>query len=101
MKKEEVIEKRKCRFCDGEAQLQSDFPLCTKHALQFQSFSEKKQEMRVERNEDMRVLERMAKLNPGLVKCPGCGGTLFIHHWHKSEEARIPVFKCPNCGFMG
>lgn len=65
-------------------------------------FKEKKKEIYAECREDMRVLERLAKLNPELVRCPRCNSSgMEINHWEKESENRlIPVFKCKICGFM-
>jgi ssDNA-binding Zn-finger/Zn-ribbon topoisomerase 1 len=50
--------------------------------------------------EEMRVVEKMAKLNPGIIKCPSCGGPLKVHHWKREGKFRVPFFKCA-CGFLG
>jgi predicted RNA-binding Zn-ribbon protein involved in translation (DUF1610 family) len=65
-------------------------------------FIQKKKDM-VEKEEDMRVLEKLLVLNPGFIKCPSCKGELKIHHWEKSRgpATRIPFFKCKECGFLG
>jgi predicted RNA-binding Zn-ribbon protein involved in translation (DUF1610 family) len=68
---------------------------------QLESFRQKKKEMGVTHKEDMRVIERLVKLNPGIVKCPNCGEPLEVHHWVREEEVRIPIFKCRACGFLG
>ncbi len=92
----------KCSFCDGEAEsTHFDLPACKKHSLEFRLFKEKKIEMRVGLDDDMRVVERMMRLNPGIVKCPCCEGALVVHHWKASSEGRVPFFKCPACEFLG
>jgi ferredoxin-like protein FixX len=68
---------------------------------QLESFKEKKKRMGVVEEDDMRVIERLAKLNPGIIKCPTCGGPLEVHHWEKDGRLRIPYFKCVRCGFLG
>jgi hypothetical protein len=68
---------------------------------QLESFRQKKKEMGVTHEEDMRVIERLVKLNPGIVKCPKCRGALEVHHWVREGNLRIPIFKCRGCGFLG
>jgi hypothetical protein len=93
----------KCSFCDGAAEsTHFNLPTCRKHSIEFTVFKEKKAEMAVELDEDMRVVERMVKLNPGLVKCPCCGGNLDVHHWKVvGNGKREPLFKCTICEFLG
>jgi len=64
-------------------------------------FREKKREIYAECREDVRILERLAKLNPELVRCPKCGGGMEVNHWEKeSEDKLLPFFKCRVCGFL-
>lgn len=51
--------------------------------------------------EEMRVIERMVKLNPGLISCPSCGGKVEVHHWKRIGKKMVPIFKCKECGFIG
>lgn len=92
----------KCRFCDGTAEsTHFDLPTCKRHSVEFTVFKEKKSEMMVEAEEDMRVVERMLKLNPGLAKCPCCGGNLDVHHWKVAGKGKWePLFKCTKCEFL-
>ncbi len=71
-------------------------------AFKVKLFLEKKKDM-AEKEEDMRVIEKLLVLNPGFIKCPSCQGALKIHHWEKSgrPSTRIPFFKCEECGFLG
>ncbi len=71
-------------------------------ALKVKIFLEKKKDM-VEKEEDMRAIEKLLVLNPGLVRCPTCRGELKIHHWGNAGKprTRIPFFKCHGCGFLG
>ncbi|MBU2559554.1 hypothetical protein KKA03_01510 [archaeon] len=71
-------------------------------ALAVKLFLEKKKDMS-EKEEDMRVIEKLLFLNPGFIKCPSCGGQLKIHHWEKSTRpgTKTPFFKCSECGFLG
>ncbi|MEE9594307.1 MAG: recombinase zinc beta ribbon domain-containing protein [Candidatus Hydrothermarchaeales archaeon] len=93
----------KCSFCDGNAEsTHFEFSTCKKHSLEFVVFKEKKSDMAVEIDEDMRVVERMVKLNPGLAKCPCCGGSLDVHHWKVVEKGKKePLFRCSKCEFLG
>ncbi len=93
----------KCSFCDGAAEsTHFDLPTCKKHSVEFVVFKDKKSEMAVDVDEDMRVVERMVKLNPGLTKCPCCSGNLEVHHWKVVEKRRRePIFKCTKCEFLG
>ncbi len=68
---------------------------------EFETFLKKKQEMEVEGLEDMRVMERMARLNPALIRCPSCGKGMQVHHWAKKDGKRVPFFKCTGCRFLG
>ncbi len=71
-------------------------------AFKVKLFLEKKKDM-VEKAEDMRVIEKLLVLNPGFIRCPSCKGELKIHHWENSgpPSAKIPFFKCIECGFLG
>ena len=71
-------------------------------ALKVKLFLEKKKDM-AEKEEDMRVIEKLLVSNPGFIRCPSCQGELKIHHWEKSRRpsTRIPFFKCKECGFLG
>ncbi len=93
---------RKCNFCDNPADsIHFDIPTCSRHSSEFEVFEGKKNEMSTALDDEMRVVERMVKLNPGLVKCPSCGGNLSVHHWKSINGLRAPVFKCQACDFMG
>jgi hypothetical protein len=95
----------KCSFCSNEAAgLITEFRLnlCPKHLRRFQRFLEVKREAETELIEDMRVLERLVKLNPRMVTCPGCGSSsIEIHHWERRGKKNVPIFKCRSCDFMG
>ncbi len=71
-------------------------------ALKVKLFMEKKKDM-IEKEEDMRTIEKLLVLNPDFMRCPSCKGELKIHHWEKSgrPNAKIPFFKCKECGFLG
>ncbi len=69
--------------------------------MQLETFLKKKKEMLVSDLEEMRVVERMIKLNPQLIKCPSCGGRVEVHHWKKLGKKLVPIFKCKECGFIG
>ncbi len=71
-------------------------------ALNVKTFLKKKKDM-IEREEDLRAIEKLLILNPGLIMCPTCHDKLKIHHWEKAggSGTRIPFFKCNNCGFLG
>lgn len=91
-----------CKFCRNAANENAkyDFPTCEKHRHEIDAFFEKKKEMLVE-FDDMRALERFAKLNPDIVCCPCCGGGMQIHHWKAQKNIRVPIFKCAKCEFLG
>ncbi|NOZ82592.1 MAG: hypothetical protein GXN98_02060 [Euryarchaeota archaeon] len=94
----------KCFYCSNEAAgLITEFrlTLCPKHMRRFRRFLRAKREAEVELVEDMRVIERLVKLNPRLISCPGCGSSIEIHHWERRGRKNVPVFKCRSCGFMG
>jgi predicted RNA-binding Zn-ribbon protein involved in translation (DUF1610 family) len=67
---------------------------------EFDLFLKKKKEMTAEGKEEMRLLERMAKLNPWLVPCPSCGRGMEIHHWEGRGRRKTPFFKCQHCSFI-
>ncbi len=71
-------------------------------ALKVKIFLERKKDM-VEKEEDLRSIEKLLALNPGFIMCPSCHGELKIHHWEKAGKpgTRIPFFKCHDCGFLG
>ncbi len=69
--------------------------------MNLETFLRKKGEMMVSELEEMRVIERMVKLNPGLISCPSCGGKVEVHHWKRIGKKKVPIFKCKECGFIG
>ncbi|MEE8167270.1 MAG: hypothetical protein V3T58_00155 [Candidatus Hydrothermarchaeales archaeon] len=92
----------KCNFCDSTADsMHFGHHTCEKHSLEFKVFEEKKRDMEVNLKDDMRVVEKMLKFNPGLMTCPCCNNTLVVHHWKVKGNKRTPVFKCAACEFLG
>ncbi len=89
---------KKCKFCNEKAEINS---LCKKHYLEIEAFNEKKREMYAYNIDEMRVIERMIKMNPDLAPCPICGSSLEINHWKKEENKSVPYFICRKCGFKG
>ncbi len=91
--------RKRCKYCNEEAVDNKD--LCLKHLTSLEVFYEKKKDIYAIKLEDMRVIERMVKLNPDLIRCPICNEPLEINHWKKEENVLKPYFKCKKCGFIG
>ncbi len=95
----------RCNFCSREAsELITEFELslCSNHMKKFKKFLFVKKDAKTSRVEDMRIIERLVKDNPGLVLCPSCGSSsIEVHHWEKEGKERVPVFKCRTCDFKG
>ncbi len=95
----------RCSFCSRPASgliTEFELRLCPHHLRKFKKFLLVKKDARTSRVEEMRVIERLVRDNPGLVLCPSCGSSAIeIHHWEKEGRDRVPVFKCRTCGFKG
>ncbi len=91
--------KKRCKYCKEEAVNNKD--LCLKHLTSLEVFYEKKNEIYAIKTEDMRIIERMIKLNPDLIRCPICNNPLEINHWKKEENLLKPYFICKKCNFIG
>jgi len=95
----------RCRFCSREAHdliTEYEWRLCSNHMKKFQKFLVVKRDGKTSSVEEMRVIERLVKENPGMVLCPSCGSSsMEVNHWEKEGEEKIPVFKCSSCDFKG
>lgn len=74
--------------------------LCKEHKASFEKFDLAREGMKAMGLEDMRVMEKMSKLNPELLECPVCKGEMRIHHWERISNVRTPILKCGNCKVM-